>query len=224
MEPIDLTVKKVGPDNTFQYHCFRCGECCHNVRESIMLTSWELYRLAKHLDRPIEVVIEYYTVPVFISKNTFPLFMLKTKPYGDVCVFYKNGCSIQDVKPIVCRLYPLNIEPGKYDGLDYCIVSQKPHHYTGETHSVGDWIVANLSPDDRRFMIEWFNKAIELGRAMRKIGVAPNGEEKMKRMLTTIIWLMYFCYETQEDFWPQYERNMAVLKKEMELAAKSGFC
>lgn len=222
MEFIDLTAKKVEPNDTFQYHCFRCGKCCHNVKESIMLTSWELFNLAKHMNRPIEAVIEDYTIPVFLSKNSFPIFVLKTTLHGDACIFHKTGCSIQDVKPIVCRLYPLNIEPGNHDGLAYFIVSQMPHHYTGETHRVGDWMNANLTPDDRRFMIEWFKKVVELGRVMRKIGATPNGEKKLERLLMSITWLMYFCYETQEEFWPQYKRNMAELKKILELAAKSG--
>jgi len=219
MEFIDLSVMKVGPDDTFQYHCFRCGECCHNVRESIMLTSWDMFRLAKLLDRPIEEFINDYTVPGLI---TFPIFTLKTKPYGDACIFYKNGCSVQEAKPLVCRLYPLNIEPGDHEGLSYCIVSQKPHHYTGQTRKVGDWMAENLTPDDRRFMVGWFNQVLEFGKLMKRIGQTAGGKEKLERLLTSMIWMMYVCYEIQEDFWPQYERNMACLKKGLESAAKGG--
>lgn len=221
---MDLSVREVNPDDTFQFQCHRCGECCHNVKESIMLTSWDLFRLAKHLNRPIEEVIVDYTVAVPIGGTLFPIFTLRTRPYGDTCIFYKNGCTVQDAKPQVCRLYPLNVHPGKHDGLDYFIVSQKPHHYTGETHKVGDWINANLTCDDRRFMIEWFNQALELGKLMQRIGTISNDMTIQERVLISFVWLMYTCYDTQEEFWPQYERNLAQLKKEMDYAARSGSC
>lgn len=207
--------KKVGPNDTFQYHCFRCGECCHNVKESIMLTTWELFKLAKHLGLPMDEVVNRYLTPVFIGGVAFPLLMMETKPYGDACIFYKQGCSIQEAKPIACKLYPLNIEPGKHNGLSYFIVSQKPHHYTGEIHRVGNWMEQNLSPDDRRFMIRWFKEMPEIGRLMWKIPQAHNGAQPRKDILFPVLVRMYFAYDTRKDFWKQFDQNMAALKMEL---------
>jgi Fe-S-cluster containining protein len=178
-----------------------------------VLTTYDLFHLARYLKRSIEDVVNDYIVSVDVYGIGYPFFMLKTKPHGNICVFYKDGCSVQNAKPLTCKLYPLNIEPGPHDGLNYCIVSKKQHHYTGETHRVADWMAENLTPDDRRFMIGWFKQALEHGRAIRQIKKIGESEEEFEQLMVSLLWLMYFCYVPQEDFWPQYERNMALLDK-----------
>jgi hypothetical protein len=71
----------------------------------------------------------------------------------------------------------------------------------------------NLSQDDRRFMIGWFTQAVEHGRAIRSIKKKAENEEEFEDFMVRVLWLMYFNYEPQDDFWPQYERNMALLGK-----------
>jgi Fe-S-cluster containining protein len=178
-----------------------------------MLTTFDLFHLARFLKRPIEEVVNDYIVPVDIFGVGYPFFTLKTKPHGDVCVFYKGGCSVQEAKPLPCRLYPLNIEPGPHDGLSYCLVSQKQHHYTGEAHRVAGWMAENLAPDDRRFMVDWFVRALEHGRLIRKIKANAESRDEFEPLMASVLWLMYFCYKPQDGFWPQYERNMALLDK-----------
>ena len=221
----DFTYIKVSPNDTFKYHCFRCGECCHNVKDAIMLTTLDLFHLARHLKRPIEDVILEYTEPVSISDNGYPVFILKTRQHGDACIFYKNGCSIhgRESKPLPCRLYPLNIEPSPHDGLSYIIVSKKPHHYTEETHLVADWMKENLLPDDRRFMVGWFQQAIDIGRLIRKIRKLSSDRKLPEQLMVKLVWLMYFSYDIEKDFWPQYETNMSLLMKLLESAARGDF-
>ncbi len=178
-----------------------------------MLTSYDLFHLARYLKLPIEEVVNSYLVPVDITGIGYPFFMLKTKPHGEACVFYKDGCTVQGAKPLPCRLYPLNIEPGTHEGLSYCIVSQRQHHYTGETHRVADWMAENLTPDDRRYMVGWFDMAVEQGRAIRRIKEKSQNEKEFEPFMVKLLWLMYFFYDPLDDFWPQYERNMALLEK-----------
>ena len=182
-----------------------------------MLTGLDLFQLARHLEQPIEDIIEQYTVPVPLSQYNFPLLTLKTKQYGDVCVFYKAGaCTTQSAKPLVCRLYPLNIAPSGTDGLEYYMVSQKPHHYTGTTCQVSVWMEANLTANDRRYMVDWYKMALAFGKVMRKIQSAADKEKQINLLCTHIVWFLYFHFNTMEDFWPQYQRNMQVLQQELD--------
>jgi Fe-S-cluster containining protein len=185
-----------------------------------MLTTYDLFHLARYLNRAIEEVMNDYIVLVYMCGVGYPFLTIKTKPHGDVCVFYKNGCSVQNAKPLACKLYPLNIEPGPHDGLNYCLVSRKTHHYTGETRRVADWMAENLTSDDRRFMIGWFSQAVEHGRAIRRIKKKAESEEEYKQFMLSVLWLMYFCFNPQHDFWPQYERNIALLSKLLKLASE----
>jgi Fe-S-cluster containining protein len=185
-----------------------------------MLTTYDLFYLARYLNRGIDDVVNDHIALVDFCGVGYPFFMLKTKAHGNACVFYKDGCSVQNAKPLACRLYPLNIEPGPHDGLNYCLVSRKQHHYTGETHRVADWMAENLSQDDRRFMIGWFTQAVEHGRAIRRIKKKAENEEEFEDFMVRVLWLMYFNYEPQDDFWPQYERNMALLSKLLKTASE----
>jgi len=212
---------KLAPDDTFRFQCSRCGECCHDVRGAVLLSSLDLFRIARYRKEEVEAVFSSHAdVYTLDEKIRFPILMLRVKTYGDVCCFYKaSACTVQDAKPLPCRLYPLNVGPDGKGGLDYYRVSQRWHHYTGAEHTAGEWMKENLSPDDRRFMPIWYELAAELGRLMRRIIASPGGMEKQNDICVRALWFMYLCYDIQSEFWPQFERNMALLKREMEYAA-----
>lgn len=214
-------IVQLAPDDTFRFHCFRCGECCHNLKGAVLLSSLDLFRIARHRNEETEaVVMSFAEVYTLEEKTGYPILMLKVKPHGDVCCFYKAGaCSIQEAKPLPCRLYPLNVGPDDKGGLDYFRVSQKRHHYTGAEHRAGDWMKENLSLDDRRFTLVWYELAGEFGRLMRQIIVSPGWMEKRDDICARVLWFMYLCYDIRSEFWPQFLRNVELLKRAMRDAA-----
>jgi Fe-S-cluster containining protein len=48
---------------------------------------------------------------IIVGKNDLPEYLLKTKPQ---CVFYNEGCTVHESRPISCRLYPF----GSYNVFD----------------------------------------------------------------------------------------------------------
>ena len=103
--------QKVMPDDYFQFNCSRCGGCCRKVKDSIMVESLDLYRLARFLKMEMSDIILQYTDTTFLAWG-FPVFMLKTTPPADACIFLKESrCSVQNAKPRACRLYPLGVGP-----------------------------------------------------------------------------------------------------------------
>ncbi len=42
-------VKLVMPDDKFSFHCSRCGECCRNVENAIMLESLDVFRISRYI-------------------------------------------------------------------------------------------------------------------------------------------------------------------------------
>lgn len=214
------SVKKVEPNDEFMYQCFRCGDCCRNVRQAIALSSWDFFHIAKYKNQQVEEILESMSEMVFVDESLrIPILMMKVKDYRDTCIcLTKDGCSIQNAKPLPCRLYPLNIGPDDKGDLDYFIVSEKRHHYTGIKRRVGDWFEENLSPDDRRFMVGWYEYASELGRAMKRL-VQSKNKKLHEKALVRIMWFMYICYDIHEEFWPQYERNKKLLMRELNAMA-----
>jgi len=138
-----VNFQPVNPEDEFEFCCSNCGECCRNIKEAVMLEILDLFRIARYMKLTTTEAMETYTVPAFLSRD-FPILLMKTKPHIDACVFLKNGrCSIQSIKPRTCRLYLLSAGPDDKNRGEFqsFLVSQKPHHYTGQRHRVKDWIL-----------------------------------------------------------------------------------
>ena len=197
----------------FQFDCSGCGDCCRNVRDSIMVESLDIYRLARFLGLEMSEVILRYTDTAFLAWG-FPVFMLKTKEHQDACIFLKDSrCSVQQVKPRTCRLYPLGVGPddkGTGEWLNF-IVSKKQHHFKGRRRNVGDWVSENLTPDERAFVIADYNYAGELARLIKAVG-----KRHEDRIIELILFFKYTAFDMPEDFQPQYTRNMEQLKKQLK--------
>jgi Fe-S-cluster containining protein len=152
----------------------------------------------------------------------FPILTVRTKEKGgDVCWFYREGrCAIQEVKPLTCRLYPMNIQPDDRDGIEYVLVSQRQHHYTGAKIRAGDWIAENMSEDDREFMQWWYKHTPVIGKMMAAISKIPGARSIHLKMRSRVIWYMYLHYSRSSAFWSQFERNMGLLDSELKYALK----
>ena len=95
------------PDETFQFTCRKCGDCCRNVRQAVMAESLDLFRIARHMNMAIAEVAERY-LEVGIVAWGAPILLIKTTEPDAACVFLKdNRCSLHGsgTKPRACRLY-----------------------------------------------------------------------------------------------------------------------
>ncbi|MCX7975166.1 MAG: YkgJ family cysteine cluster protein [Candidatus Aminicenantes bacterium] len=87
-------------NSPFNFTCFRCGTCCYH--RQIKLNSFEIERMTRFLSLPPEEFIARFLEPTFKS-------FLKNKDDG-ACIFLDGvKCSIHQVRPLVCRLYPLGL-------------------------------------------------------------------------------------------------------------------
>jgi len=204
----------INPEDKFQFQCKMCGDCCRNVKDAIMLESLDLFRIAQHLGKETAEVSAMYADVGFLSWG-FPILLLKTKAYMDVCVFLKSGkCSINSAKPRVCRTYPLGVGPvDNNQDFAYFIVSKKTHHFTGESHCVRNWFDENLNAEDREFMKLDVRFADEFGQAMKGI---KEDDKLEKEIMSLILLYKYFMFDIAEPFMRQYTRNMAILSNKLK--------
>jgi Fe-S-cluster containining protein len=214
-------VRVLKPEDTFSFQCTRCGECCHDVKGAVILNSLDFFRIAKHRGQEPEFILKQFADLTLIAQQAmFPILTVRTKERaGDACWFYREGrCSIQEAKPLTCRLYPMNIQPGDGDTVDYVLVSQRQHHYTGTEVRAGDWMAENMDKEDQNFMQWWYKNTPELGKAMNSIGRSPAMKEIHKSMRSRVIQYMYLQYNTSAEFWPQFEKNIGLLIRELNEA------
>ncbi len=50
---------KLGLDDTFEFECRQCGQCCHN-RNDLILTAYDIFRIARHMSAAPLGIIEKY--------------------------------------------------------------------------------------------------------------------------------------------------------------------
>ncbi|HEY3272613.1 MAG TPA: YkgJ family cysteine cluster protein [Methanocella sp.] len=100
----------VRPD-TIKAQCNRCGTCC-KTQPGIVLSLCDIFRISGRLDIRPKVFIRKYcqdsrAYDIF-GQGPFPGISIATR--NGICPFYKaqSGCTINDVKPEICRLYPFN--------------------------------------------------------------------------------------------------------------------
>jgi Fe-S-cluster containining protein len=96
---------------TLKAECKRCGTCCR-TQNGIVLSLYDVFRAAEQLGITPKNFIRKYcrdsrAYDVF-GRGPFTGVSIATR--NGACPFFREGtgCSIHDVKPLVCRLYPLN--------------------------------------------------------------------------------------------------------------------
>ena len=147
------TIKKqvLDLDKSFEFKCLQCCNCCRN-REDILLTAYDIYRIAKHLSiKPHDVFTKYCETYIGTSSGV-PVVRLMPKPIGKVCPLLKSGkCSVHQAKPVVCALFPL----GRYmssdddDSINYFLQDIRCGG-KGEHHTVREWLQSfNIPECDR---------------------------------------------------------------------------
>lgn len=186
-----------------------------------MVESLDLFRIARYMKLTTAEAMEAYTVPAFLSRG-FPILLMKTKPHMDTCVFLKNGkCGIHSIKPRTCRLYPLSAGPDSKDKDKFqsFMVSQRPHHFTGQRYRVRDWMDAHFPLEDRAFLFTEYKMASEAGRLIRKIDA-----EHDDSIISAMLIFRFFMFDITQEFQPQYERNVASLLNKLKGLTKKGRC
>lgn len=109
------TVKIMDINDTFDFKCQRCGQCCMG-RTDIVLSPFDIYNASIALNiTPIEFIVNYTNT--HIGRNSkLPVITLKPDK-KNWCPFLqldiKNGglfkCSINDNKPGACRNHPIGV-------------------------------------------------------------------------------------------------------------------
>ncbi len=108
-----LSLPHLSLEDSFSFHCTRCGECCRN-REDIQLSPYDLFRIYQVKGiQPKDFVENYCKVRVGTNSH-LPSVHLR-QVWGDCelypfrrCLMQEGDlCTLQDCKPTVCSLYPL---------------------------------------------------------------------------------------------------------------------
>ena len=95
-------------DTQFHFACAGCGNCCRG-REDIVLSGYDLWRIAARLRLPPQIVARGYCRSSIGRVSHLPVLRLApVKENRNNCPFLtENHCAIHEAEPLVCALYPL---------------------------------------------------------------------------------------------------------------------
>lgn len=211
--PYIPNLRPVQRKDLIEFHCVRCGVCCKHIRQCVMLSSYDVFRLAKHFanaagsNDAISHVCENYTDTVMLTER-YPILTLRTKGEDDACIFLDgNRCNVYAARPRICRLYPLAAEPAFGDTMfQYHLCTDQPHHFKDGWIRAKEWVRKNTSAREQTAVIQELRQTLLIHNVLKEVPAVA-----MKHMLSVMLYYLYFNYDLHRPFFEQYERNCAWL-------------
>lgn len=201
----------LGLDDTFEFNCKACGKCCKN-RSDIVLTPYDVYRIAGFFERTPEEIITRYC-EVYEGEHThIPVVWLKPVPPDNACPLLRDRkCAVHAAKPVVCRVYPLaRIANSQAGNIRYYFNGASCRHEPRPI-KVRDWLADVASEESEQAGLAWMNTI-----ACVLYGIHPErmkcGRETRSRVLNDVFIAMYLNYDLKAPFAPQLERNIGLLR------------
>lgn len=200
---------RLAPGDAFEFTCAGCGDCCR-ARRDLLLSGLDLYRLARRLDLPPKIVARAFCKREVAPQSSLPALRLAPLPKTGNCPFFEGGgCAVHSARPLACALYPLgqaiDLQTG---GVEYYL--QPPlcgaaaPQRTLQSYLAGAAVIQRTGTD-----VRWAFVCTELSEMLHAAGGAANPH--YKAALRRIEKALYYDYTTRDDFYPQFQQNLAAL-------------
>lgn len=191
------------PTDTFKFSCKACGNCCRNRKEPILLTGYDVFRIAKGLKIETIEVVTKYTIGYVGGTSNLPVLTLKERQDGS-CSLLRNGkCMVHANKPLVCAIYPLG---------RYYLPAEKRFGYfqqniccgTDEVHTLEEWLDKfNIHEWDEASSL-WATIITKLAEQTMKI----KESKAIEKMANILAIALYYDYDTNKPYTEQLARNI----------------
>lgn len=217
-------------DSAFKFKCRRCGKCCKN-QNTILFSPWDVFRIAKKTGKIPSAVVRDYTEVYIGPQSRIPVVHLLMKGKKNACPLLteEGRCSIHDIKPTVCALYPLgrvvtSEAPGQaLDGDAENIVRYILSGQCGsakKTNTVREWLASFGIPENDEFFYLWTGIQLKLSLLIRELEDKGASIKALQPIWNVIFTGLYTAYDTEQKFMPQFEQNTAKLLADLSALQK----
>ena len=198
----------------FSFACNGCGDCCRG-REDIVLSGFDLWRIAARLHLPPQIVARGFCRASIGTVSHLPVLRLApVKENRNNCPFLtENHCAIHDAEPLVCALYPLAQEISRDGQVSYFL---QPTGCGGQVIEarVQDYLARYDVPAREATDVRWAQTCMALEDTVEQLEAALS-PVLVRRMQAKLWQALYFDYDFAQPFPPQLERNLGWLQGEM---------
>ncbi len=193
----------------FPFVCAGCGGCCRKRRD-LVLSGYDLYRIARRLYLPPRVVAQAFCKSYIAPQSCLPALRLTPSPETGDCRFLEGGaCVIHEARPLACALYPLGqcIDPDTGAVVYHAQLPLCGLRREGRTlrQYLADAALDERAGTDTR----WAVVCTRLSRRLQDAGGPdhPHFSAAVHRIARALYW----DYSLGDEFYPQFQRNVEIL-------------
>ena len=204
-------------DDSFEFRCKACGKCCKH-REDILLTPYDLFRIASYLGRTPQEIVERYCEVYEGGQSHFPVVRVLPVYPDNSCPFLRNRkCSVHAQKPVVCRVYPL-ARITKSDGSLGYLYNGASCKHEPQRITVREWLGDVASAECEQAGKLWAEGILTVYSAIQpdKLGFSAKTRQQILNVIFIGLWLKY---DTQKPFIPQLMENFEEIKLALHILA-----
>ena len=193
--------------------CKGCSDCCQGMGDTVILDPLDVHRLCEGLKKSPEELLGSVLELGVTDGNILP--HLAMKGQEERCVFLntEGRCSIHDIRPGFCRLFPL----GRYyteDGFKYILQIHECKKKNRSKIKVKKWLDTPDLKQYEKFVLDWHNFLLEV----QEVFYDTEDETLVKNLNMYVLSRFYYTpYKEEEDFYPQFYVRLDEAKKLLAL-------
>ena len=218
----NVTLEEISDGNLYEANdmvkadcqdCKGCSDCCQGMGDTVILDPLDVHRLCAGLKKLPEELLGSVLELGVTDGNILP--HLAMKGTEERCVFLntEGRCSIHDIRPGFCRLFPL----GRYyteDGFKYILQIHECKKKNRSKIKVKKWLDTPNLKQYEKFVLDWHNFLLDV----QEVFYETEDETLIKNLNMYVLSRFYYTpYKEDEDFYPQFYVRLEDAKKLLEL-------
>ncbi len=220
----NLIMHPIGKEEEFSFRCNQCGECCRD-RNDILLSPFDLCRMAVGLGLSISDIVENYCYLYVGNTSRFPLAALEMREDNGKCPFLKNNkCDIHVYKPSVCAMFPLGrtVARSKDDVQFYISYILQPVKCgeKDEIHTPREWMSGINLEVSEQFFLQWQDTVFTISEKIKEI-YDDTPPRVLNSIYSNIFNILYLHYESDKSIVAQLKENKTVAIQLLDVVSRT---
>lgn len=218
----NVTLEEISDGNLYEANdmvkadcqdCKGCSDCCQGMGDTVILDPLDVHRLCAGLKKSPEELLGSVVELGITDGNILPHLAMRGEQERCVFLNTEGRCSIHDIRPGFCRLFPL----GRYyteEGFKYILQIHECKKKNRSKIKVKKWLDTPDLKQYEKFVLDWHNFLLDV----QEVFYETEDETLVKNLNMYVLSRFYYTpYKEEEDFYPQFYVRLEEAKKLLDL-------
>lgn len=218
----NVTLEEISDGNLYEANdmvkadcqdCKGCSDCCQGMGDTVILDPLDVHRLCAGLKKSPEELLGSVVELGITDGNILPHLAMRGEQERCVFLNTEGRCSIHDIRPGFCRLFPL----GRYyteDGFKYILQIHECKKKNRSKIKVKKWLDTPNLKQYEKFVLDWHNFLLDV----QEVFYETEDETLVKNLNMYVLSRFYYTpYKEEKDFYPQFYVRLEEAKKLLDL-------